>query len=663
MPTKNTLKLLILLVFLFTLQNANSQPQIRFEPDTVDFGRTPIGWLNDNELNISNPGDQRLIITVGEIEDNSFGHNFYELFAEEVHFEFEITEINHSILITEVLWDDQNLAFGCEIGLIDPRGDCAGAELVAYDEEMMGIAAWGGNEEEEVPGFLDGEEFIFMYYDPGTDVEVEADFEILEGNETWSGNGFTLVTLSADEGDHRGPGEIFIEAEQELQLILSFQPEEVEEYQSVFTILSNDDENEEIGIQLRGEGIVNNRPRWAEVPLGVEANEGELIEFDVIAEDPNEDVLEISIGDHNLPEGYELADIENGVAMFSWRPSYEDGGEYAVEFIVFDGFVSADTTVLMLIHDVVPPMELPNAVLVEDHDAEDLFDLDDHFEDPEGQELNYSIILDHEEIELNIDENNVISAQPIENFWIGDEGLEFRVQSENPGGDTQDGMFFITVLPTYDSLSVFNLLAPQNQSEVNYHNIDDYRFEWESAQANEWEDSEILYNLRFQSFEGEELNYNSAENFIIINVNDWVEWLNLTEDSGEFEIDWSVEADDDSSQIWADNGPFSLNFHYFVSVQEDYLRPIPIRLELLSNYPNPFNSSTTIAFGLPSVSSTSLKLFNSNGALQRVLLPGGSLNQGWHEFSFDAGSLPAGNYFLVLNNNLETRAIRISLVK
>jgi hypothetical protein len=83
---------------------------------------------------------------------------------------------------------------------------------------------------------------------------------------------------------------------------------------------------------------------------------------------------------------------------------------------------------------------------------------------------------------------------------------------------------------------------------------------------------------------------------------------------------------------------------------------LPTRLELYGNYPNPFNPSTTIRFGLPKASYVKIEVFNALGQMVAQLADG-ELPAGFHAVRFDGSSLSSGLYFyrLVTGNVVETR--------
>jgi hypothetical protein len=61
----------------------------------------------------------------------------------------------------------------------------------------------------------------------------------------------------------------------------------------------------------------------------------------------------------------------------------------------------------------------------------------------------------------------------------------------------------------------------------------------------------------------------------------------------------------------------------------------PEKIELNQNFPNPFNPSTTIRFGLPTRSHVTLSIFNTLGQKVATLVTG-TQEAGYHEVRFDA---------------------------
>jgi hypothetical protein len=91
------------------------------------------------------------------------------------------------------------------------------------------------------------------------------------------------------------------------------------------------------------------------------------------------------------------------------------------------------------------------------------------------------------------------------------------------------------------------------------------------------------------------------------------------------------------------------------------------RFQLLANYPNPFNPSTTIAYELPAAESVSLKVYNAAGRLVRTL-EDGTRNAGRHEVRWDGTdtggrSVASGLYYYRLEAGGEARTRPMVLLK
>jgi glucuronoarabinoxylan endo-1,4-beta-xylanase len=83
----------------------------------------------------------------------------------------------------------------------------------------------------------------------------------------------------------------------------------------------------------------------------------------------------------------------------------------------------------------------------------------------------------------------------------------------------------------------------------------------------------------------------------------------------------------------------------------------PESFNLFQNFPNPFNSSTTISFSLPSKSSVLLKVFDLMGRKMATLV-NGELPAGHHSRQWNASKLSSGVYFCQLTTNTGYRQIK-----
>jgi len=85
-------------------------------------------------------------------------------------------------------------------------------------------------------------------------------------------------------------------------------------------------------------------------------------------------------------------------------------------------------------------------------------------------------------------------------------------------------------------------------------------------------------------------------------------------------------------------------------------KPIPVPFALHQNFPNPFNSTTTIPFTIQEQSHITLKIMNIQGVAVSTLVDG-IMYPGRYTEIFDAAGLSSGQYFVVLESN-RSRAIK-----
>ncbi|MBT7788646.1 MAG: choice-of-anchor D domain-containing protein, partial [Calditrichaeota bacterium] len=154
-------------------------------------------WDFDNEIEIEAEIDE--IIAGGQIWRPD-GFNVVTLVAEfEPHFEYIVSADSHSIIVTAAILNGDPLEEHDEIGVFTPDGICAGAIMIDPGNDI-GIAVWGDDPRtEEIEGFQNGEQFNFRYWDFENEIEVEAQIdEIMLGQQVWAVNGFTIITLVAE---------------------------------------------------------------------------------------------------------------------------------------------------------------------------------------------------------------------------------------------------------------------------------------------------------------------------------------------------------------------------------------------------------------------------------------------------------------------------------
>lgn len=87
---------------------------------------------------------------------------------------------------------------------------------------------------------------------------------------------------------------------------------------------------------------------------------------------------------------------------------------------------------------------------------------------------------------------------------------------------------------------------------------------------------------------------------------------------------------------------------------------IPNNLPSISNYPNPFNPTTTISFNMPEAGDAAVKVFNVKGQLITTLFdgnaPAGTTNLSWNGTDANGSSVTSGIYFYTL----ETKKLAVN---
>ena len=155
--------------------------------------------------------------------------------------------------------------------------------------------------------------------------------------------------------------------------------------------------------------------------------------------------------------------------------------------------------------------------------------------------------------------------------------------------------------------------------------------------ADRYADTFVLIDIREGAFPIEDSLFNSFDEQIIT-------WRTLPQDSAKARmIEWAA-----ATQFWAKQQYDSL-YQRFVTGIEPASDHSIAGYRLFANYPNPFNSSTTIAFELPRSAPVSLEIYNISGKVMWRISKK-QLSAGHHLISFDGNDLrgkplPGGIYF------------------
>jgi hypothetical protein len=121
--------------------------------------------------------------------------------------------------------------------------------------------------------------------------------------------------------------------------------------------------------------------------------------------------------------------------------------------------------------------------------------------------------------------------------------------------------------------------------------------------------------------------------------------------------EYSLETANRKPLTQQDVGPFAEDI---VSLPE--VNKTPESFILLYNYPNPFNSSTTLEYFFETHSYVKLEIFNVLGQKVATLLNGRQM-AGTHQVQWHAGNMATGIYLAVLKTNDTTKTIKLVLMK
>lgn len=93
----------------------------------------------------------------------------------------------------------------------------------------------------------------------------------------------------------------------------------------------------------------------------------------------------------------------------------------------------------------------------------------------------------------------------------------------------------------------------------------------------------------------------------------------------------------------------------------DQAGELPAEFSLSVN-PNPFNSSTTITYGLDKSAPTLLEIYDISGRLVETLVEG-EMDAGQHELNWQVFGMTSGVYFVYLNAGINVQVKKAVVVR
>ena len=97
------------------------------------------------------------------------------------------------------------------------------------------------------------------------------------------------------------------------------------------------------------------------------------------------------------------------------------------------------------------------------------------------------------------------------------------------------------------------------------------------------------------------------------------------------------------------------------SLTEAMLQPESFSLDRA--YPNPFNPTTTISFGLPETINVILEVYDIKGRIVSNIIDNINMDAGYHSAAWNADSHSSGVYFVKLHAGSYVKTQKIMLLK
>ena len=486
-------------------------------------------------------------------------------------------DARHSLIVNELMWDNEVPPAGWEIGVFTEANELGGS-VVWLDAGPVEFFAYGA--EGDFDGFEEGGSFTFKVWDNEAEDDSEIEPNFIEGPETWENGGETTLELHGGE-----IAELLLDLQESWNLIsINIDPRQ----------FYSDDEERGPSVPLLFEQLENeegNQP--------VELLKDELGQFWV----PEWDFTNIDFW--NLTQGYQVCLTEAAEAAFQGRRiapdadiPIEPGWNFIVYFPEYDLDSSApDFYVLSPIFD----------SLIHAKDGQGRFmSMEFRFSNmvPWTQGQGYHVKIDAEV--------PIILNYPPEREDIAVFGLEECPENKTfPIPSSQNMSILINSISGVephagDIISAYSPLGKK---------IGSGEFTSNRCGMAVWGDEEMT-----ETIEGALKDEEFALKF--------------------WDADENAERNLDVKSVLAGNG-LTFESNGFTALDVEVQSAVPKDYYLSQNFPNPFNSKTRLTYGSPENAYVSLSVFDMNGRVIEELLKGtvvaGNYTVTWYASNVSAG--------------------------
>ncbi len=355
---------------------------------------------------------------------------------------------------------------------------------------------------------------------------------------------------------------------------------------------------------------------------------------------------------------------EDGNLRITWDLGYGNAGDYVARVTLTDDAdepMSDVITINIHVEDVnrIPAVEMAiDAVVIEEDSQFDgqgnevVRNITPHFSDLDiefGDSLAYTVDVPVEleyDVDAFTDFGRLVIKPATEHFFQVDPALEVSVTATDLSDASATIVFEVTVTPVNDAPLGFNLLSPDDlyglppDDEI-------INFSWEAAPHDFFgEDEQVITYMVVFTVDGSDTTAveDLASNvYNDMNANEMLALLDL--DRGmEHSVTWKVYAMDDGDPVGMSMSNDEFGFVLFSGVDESEVG-IPTEYYMTGSYPNPFNETTTIKYGLPAPGNVELTVWDMHGR-KIAELASGIHAAGSYQAVWSAQGVTSGVYFI-----------------
>ncbi|MBT7787889.1 MAG: T9SS type A sorting domain-containing protein [Calditrichaeota bacterium] len=589
------------------LPNANGQEFNIAEGETVDFeleldmGR--VGW---HDLDIENlflsawvQGPDREIHQSVRTGIQEGGEE-----PEIAHFDdFTVTDANHSNIIQELTFEEEGVPSGWEIGVFTPDGILAGG--VIWDaENRSGLAAWAddANTEDVVEGFVAGQRMSYRVWDNETETEYPGIPNFLQGNNEWQVNGFTALTLAAS-----GARELLVNFLEGWNMI-------------------------SINVLPSEEFFAENEARGPDVILMTEQlrfdedNHNVLIFKDELGRFYSPDWNFCNIPFWNLTQGYLVSMVEEMETVWSGMPISHDADIPIEEgWNMIGYFPDYELSAAAPDFDVLAPI-IDHVIIAKDYLG--------RFISTAWEFSNMSPWRETQGYQVNVDEDVVLN-------YPGPNGeLAALIPVDIPNNHWTE--------PVISDNNMSLLITGFNNSKVRVG------------------DQIAAISLTGQVVGKGDVKLNGVCGIAVWGNDQSTESIEGLMDGQTFHLcAFNAESNEDIAlqpSVIHEGPGLIYETNGFSVLSLDPSVATPDKFYLTEAYPNPFNSTTSVSFGIPEATQVSVRVFDISGRLIATLVDGEIIG-GHHSTIWHAADVTSGVYVIMLKSSEIQTSRKVMLMR